>query len=450
MPHPISALDAAHVWHPYTQPGLPPSVVPIVRGQGALLYDEREQPIIDAISSSWVTLHGHAHATIADAIANQAHLLEQVPFAGFTHEPAARLAAELAQHLPLGLERIVFSDDGSTAVEISLKIALQFWQNRGEHRSRIAALAHAVHGDASGALSVSGKGIVTAPFAEHPFHVLPLPAPEALAGWPSLSARPLRAGPPPGDLPLLDALDRALDDQSDPLAAVIVEPSLQGAGGMRMWDAATLRAIRDRTAERGVFLIADEILTGFGRTGPLFACQSAGVLPDMMCLSKGLTGGFMPLGVTAVREELFDAFRSEDRHQTVFHGHSFTANPLACTAGLASLSLLNDDCTSRRAAIAAHHRAELERLSSHPWVHRPRVRGTVAAFDLAPPDTDANDRHDHLPPVAQRLSPFALDAGVLLRPLGDVVYVLPPYAITHDQLAQVYATIGAFLDTLVS
>ncbi len=447
-PHAISALDAAHVWHPYTQHGLLPTAVPIIRAEGALLYDEQQRPIIDAISSWWVTLHAHAHPTIAGAIAAQARQLEQVVFAGFTHEPAARLAAELALHLPLGLERIFFSDDGSTAVEVALKIALQFWQHRGEHRSRIATLAHAYHGDTFGAMSVSASSVFTAPFAEHLFSVLTLPAPEALSGWPGLSSRPLRAGPPPGDTGLLDALDRALDDQSDPIAAVIVEPCLQGAGGMRMWDAATLRAIRDRTAERGVLLIADEVLTGFGRTGPLFACQSAGVLPDMMCLSKGLTGGFMPLGVTAVREELFDAFRSQDRRQTLFHGHSFTANPLACAAALASLSLLDDECTSRRAAIASHHRAALERLSSHPWVRRPRLRGTVAAFDLATSDDATDEHHDYLAPVGQRLSAYALAAGVLLRPLGDVVYVLPPYAITPDQLAHVYATIGGFLETL--
>jgi len=437
----ISGLDLAHVWHPYTQHGLTPTARPIVRAEGALLYDEREREIIDAISSWWVTLHGHAHPAIADAIAQQARRLEQVIFAGFTHEPAARLAADLVARLPASLTRIFYSDDGSTAVEVALKIALQFWQQRGQRRSRIAALTHAYHGDTFGAMSASAASLFTAPFAEHLFDVVRLPAPEG-------RGRPPTAGgqEPAADAALLDALDRALADAADPLAAVIVEPLLQGAGGMRMWAAATLRAIRDRTAAHGVLLIADEVLTGFGRTGPLFACHGAGVLPDIMCLSKGLTGGFLPLGVTAVRDELFDAFRSTDRRRTLFHGHSFTANPIACAAALASLNLLDDHCAAQRVRIEASHRSHLARLAPHPWVRHPRVLGTVAAFDLVSPDDTGG--HNYLASLGSQLSAHALDAGVLLRPLGDVVYTLPPYAITEDQLDRVYEVIRDFLDAL--
>jgi adenosylmethionine-8-amino-7-oxononanoate aminotransferase len=430
----VAALDRAHVWHPYTQHGLPPSARSIVRGEGALLYDVHDTPIIDAISSWWVTLHGHAQPEIADAIAQQAGRLEQVIFAGFTHEPAARLAAELARRLPPSLTRIFYSDDGSTAVEVALKVAIQSAQHRGQRRTRIAALSHAYHGDTFGAMSASAASVFTAPFAGQMFDVLRLPAP----------------GPPgyPTNAALIEALDGALDDRADPLAAIIVEPRLQGAGGMRMWDEAVLRAIRERTAAHGVLLIADEVLTGFGRTGPLFACTGAHVSPDIMCLSKGLTGGFMPLGVTAVSEELFDLFRSTERRRTLFHGHSFTANPIACAAGLASLALLDERCAGKRHHLATLHRAHLAPLASHPWVRDPRVVGTVAAFDLVSPGEPDGDATGYLAPLGPELTAHALDAGVLLRPLGDVVYVLPPYAITDDQLAHVYAVIGQFLGGL--
>ena len=420
----------------------------ITRGAGAVLYDEADRPIIDAISSWWVTLHGHAHPAIAEAIARQARQLEQVIFAGFTHAPAVELANALVHRLPSPLQRIFYSDDGSTAVEVAIKIALQYWQHRGERRGRIAALSHAYHGDTFGAMSASDASVFTAPFAQHLFHVLRLPAP---AECPPLGESPSpseASSPPSGDRELLEALDRALANTADPLAAVLVEPQLQGAGGMRMWHAATLRAIRDRTRARGVLLIADEVLTGFGRTGPLFACQGAAVLPDIMCLSKGLTGGFLPLGVTAVTEELFDAFRSTDRRRTFFHGHSFTANPLACAAALASLELLDDACATRRVEIEQAHHVELERLISHPWVRSARVLGTIAAFDLVAPRAGGDGGRDYLAPLGRQLGAHALAAGVLLRPLGNVVYILPPYSITREQIARAYAVITEFLERL--
>ena len=429
----VAALDRAHVWHPYTQHGLPPTAVPIARAEGALLFDERGQPIIDAISSWWVTLHGHAHPAIAGAIADQAQRLEQVIFAGFTHEPAVRLAAELAALLPPSLSRVFFSDDGSTAVEVALKIAIQYRRHRGGKRPRVAALTHAYHGDTFGAMSASAPSVFNAPFAEQLFDVVRLPAPASSGEG--------------DDAALLEALDAALSDPVEPLAAIIVEPLLQGAGGMRVWNADTLRAIRERTTAAKTLLIADEVLTGFGRLGPLFACDAADVRPDIICLSKGLTGGFLPLGVTVVREELFDAFRSKDRRRALFHGHSYTANPLACAAALASLTLLDERCAAQRSGIEAIHRTHLTRLSAHPWVRHPRVLGTVAAFDLVPP-ADAAGVHDYLAPLGQQLSAYALAAGVLLRPLGEVVYALPPYVITPEQLGRVYTVISDFLDAL--
>ena len=386
----------------------------------------------NAISSWWVTLHGHANPVIADAIARQAQTLEQVIFAGFTHEPAAALAEELVAKLPPGLTRVFYSDNGSTAVEVALKIALQYWQNRGQRRPLIAALEHAYHGDTFGAMSASATSMFTAPFADHLFDIVRLPAPM----------------PGPDNSTMLGALDRLLDQRSTELAAVIVEPRLQGAAGMRTWDAETLRAIRARTTAHDVLLIADEVLTGFGRTGPLFVCGGAGIVPDIMCLSKGLTGGFLPLGATVVREPLFDAFRSADRRMTFFHGHSYTANPLACAAARASLGLLDKACATRRAELETDQRRHLAGLAAHPWVRDPRVLGTIAAFDLAPPDGAGDGDRGYLAPIGRELAAFALARGVLLRPLGDVVYTMPPYSITPEQLALVYEVVGLFLDDL--
>lgn len=419
----LAALNAAHVWHPYTQHQGAAPPVPIVRGEGALLFDAADRPIVDAISSWWVTLHGHAHPAIARAVAEQGARLEQVIFTGFTHEPAAMLATELIARLPDGLARVFYSDDGSTAVEVALKMAIQYWANRGTPRRRIAALTRAYHGDTFGAMSASGPSVFTTPFADYLFDAVRLPAPDQDDGG-----------------ALLRALDAELNRRGDPLAAVIVEPLLQGAGGMRTWSPAVLREIRDRTTASNVLLIANEVLTGFGRTGPLFACEAANVTPDIICLSKGLTGGFLPLGATVVREEIFAAFLSNDRRRTLFHGHSYTANPIACAAARASLALLDDRSADRRRAIEAVHRSRMAALASHPHVRRPRVLGTVAAFDLA------GEKSGYLSDRGPLLGAFALARGVLLRPLGDVVYVLPPYAITDEQLGLVYAVIAEFLE----
>ncbi|MDB4951722.1 MAG: adenosylmethionine-8-amino-7-oxononanoate aminotransferase [Gemmatimonadetes bacterium] len=416
------ALDHAHVWHPYTQHGNTPDFLPVVRGEGTYLHLADGTRLLDAISSWWVNLHGHARPEIADAIAEQARTLEQVIFAGFAHEPAARLAAELVQVLPAGLTRVFFSDDGSTAVEAAVKMAIQLWAHRGERRPLVAALENAYHGDTFGAMSASASSVFTDPFSAHLFEVARLPD--------------------PSDGDVLSALDALIDRRGHELAAVIVEPLLLAAGGMRVWGEDALRGIRERTERAGVLLIADEVATGFGRTGPLFACGRAGVSPDILCMSKGITGGFLPLGATAVREEVFQAFVSPDRRRTFFHGHSYTANPVACAAARASLRItLSDACTRSRAEIESAHRAGLGRLAGHPRVSAPRVIGTVAAFDLA---ADAG----YLSPIGRQLAEFAARQGVLLRPLGNVVYLMPPYCTTADEVAGVYDVVARFLDTL--
>jgi adenosylmethionine---8-amino-7-oxononanoate aminotransferase len=416
----IIAADERLVWHPYTQHGLRDTPIEIVAANGAYLHARDGRRIFDAISSWWVTLHGHAHPRIASAIAEQAATLEQVIFAGFTHEPAVRLAEELVKHAPVGLMRVFFSDDGSTAVEVAVKIALQYWQNRGENRTVIAALANAYHGDTFGAMSVSARGLFTDPFAGHLFEVARLPDPV--------------------DHDVVAALARLLDERDGDLAAVIVEPMLLGAGGMRVWSADALRGIRALTAERGVLLIADEVLTGFGRTGPLFACQHAGISPDLMCLSKGLTGGFVPLGATLATEALFNEFTSDDRTRTLFHGHSFTANPVACAAARASLALLDEAGVAPRRRIEQAHCAARASLAAIPRVRNVRVLGTVLALELSA------KRAGYLSDVGPALRRFALDREVLLRPLGNTVYVLPPYCSNESDLAAAYAAIADFAE----
>jgi adenosylmethionine---8-amino-7-oxononanoate aminotransferase len=343
-----------------------------------------------------------------------------VIFAGFTHEPAVRLAEALVARAPAGLTRVFFSDDGSTAVEVALKIALQHWQHRGEERRLIVALENAYHGDTFGAMSVSARGVFTDPFASHLFEVARLPDPVAddVAG----------------------ALEDLISSRGRDIAAVIVEPMLLGAGGMRVWPADKLHALRAITSRHGIVLIADEVLTGFGRTGPLFACEHAGIAPDVMCLSKGITGGFVPFAATLATEALFDAFRSTDRKRTLFHGHSYTANPIACAAALASLALLDERSAERRRAIQCAHEAAVGRLSALPGVRNVRVLGTMIALDLT-----VGDR-GYLSGIGPALRSFALERGVLLRPLGDTVYLLPPYCSTSEDLARAYDAIAEFTE----
>jgi adenosylmethionine-8-amino-7-oxononanoate aminotransferase len=418
----ITAADDRFVWHPYTQHGLRDTPIEIVSANGAYLHARDGRRIFDAISSWWVTLHGHAHPRIASAIAEQAATLEQVIFAGFTHEPAVRLAGDLVEHAPAGLTRVFFSDDGSTAVEVAVKIALQYWRHRGEKRTLIAALDNAYHGDTFGAMSVSARGLFTDPFEGHLFEVARLPDPV--------------------DHDVVAALTTLIDERGDDLAAVIVEPMLLGAGGMRMWSADSLRGIRALTAARGILLIADEVLTGFGRTGPMFACQHANVSPDLMCLSKGLTGGFVPLGATLATEALFDAFSSDDRTKTLFHGHSFTANPIACAAARASIAMLDEAGRAPRQRIEQAHCAAKSSLAAVSRVQNVRVLGTVLALEVM-----AN-RSGYLSDVGPSLRRFALERNVLIRPLGNTVYVLPPYCSTESDLAAAYSAIADFAEAL--
>lgn len=418
------------LWHPFTQEGAeaPP---PVIRSaKGAYLETQDGRRILDAISSWWVNIHGHAHPAIAEAVGRQAARLEHVLFAGFSHEPAEELAARLAKVVPGPLRHVFFSDDGSTAVEVALKLALQYWANCGRPQKRkIVALEHAYHGDTAGAMSVSDDSPFTAPFQTMRFPVL-----RAHSAY--CAHCPVGLTRATCHIECLNKLERMLSEQAGEIAAVIVEPLLQGAGGMIVHPEEFLAGVRKLTADHDVLLIADEVLTGFGRTGRMFACERAGVVPDLMCVAKGLTGGFLPLAATFVTDRVHDAFTGGDASRTFFHGHSYTANPIACAAANASLQIFETEPVFERiAAIEKVHAARLPAFAAHPRVADVRRIGSVAAIELAVPDAG------YLSSLRPRLYAYYLSRGVLLRPLGNVVYILPPYVIRPDELNFVYDVI---------
>ena len=406
------------IWHPYTQEATEPPPIPIDQGKGAYLYTRDGRRLIDGISSWWVNLHGHGHPLIAAAIAAQACKLEHVIFAGFTHEAAEELAERLARILPAELDRVFYSDNGSTAVEVALKIAIQYWYNQGQTKKhRIVALEHAYHGDTIGAMSVSADSPFTAAF-----EVLRLPV-----------FRVRNAA----------ELEELVSKREDEIAAMIVEPLVQGAGGMKMYPASELKRFQQLCAEHSVLLIADEVFTGLGRTGRMFACEHAGITPDLMCISKGLTGGFLPFAVTVCRSEIYSAFHSTDRSRTFFHGHSYSGNPLGCAAANATLKIFETEPVFERiTAIERIHEARLADFRQHPTVVDARMLGTISAIELRAGDAG------YLSSVRSRLYNFFIEHGVLLRPLGNVVYIVPPYVIRQDDLHYTYEIVGKALDIL--
>lgn len=426
------------IWHPFTQAALDPAPLHIVRGEGAHLIRQDGERIIDAISSWWVTLHGHAHPKIAAAIAAQAGRLEQVIFAGFTHEPAEELAARLRKWLPRDLAHIFFSDDGSTAVEVALKMALQYWSNLGRpERREIIAFEHGYHGDTAGAMSVSDDSAFTAPFAGMRFRVHRAQSASCFRCPVGLRRESCR-------IECAQSLGKLLDESGNRVAAVIIEPMVQGAGGMIVHPPEFLQEVRELCTRHDVLLIADEVMTGFGRTGNMFACEHAGITPDLLCLSKGLTAGFLPMALTVATERVEAVFRSEDRLRTFFHGHSFTANPLACAAATASLQIFEEEPVFERiSAIARIHSERLSQLKAHPGVGETRGLGTIAAVELLAEDAG------YLSSLRPKLYRFFLERGVLLRPLGNVIYVLPPYVIEADDLHRVHDAIAEAVKRLL-
>ena len=416
-----------HLWHPTTQVATSPEPLRVRSGRGSELELDDGRRLIDAISSWWVTLHGHAEPAIAAAIARQAQQLEQVIFANFSHEPAEQLASRLSALT--GLERLFFSDNGSTAVEVALKIAWQWWRNQGSNRRQVIAFEGAYHGDTFGAMALGERSLFTDPYEPLLFEVARVTWPHSHWGDEEVEHREQHA---------LGQLEQALET---PTAAVILEPLIQGASGMRVVRTGFLQAVAERVRAAGALLIADEVFTGFGRTGDLFACRRAGILPDLLALSKGLTGGFLPMGATMASERLYQGFISERPEATFFHGHSFTANPLGCAAALASLDLLQAN-PERFQQFELRHTPLLEVLACHPLVRRPRCIGTMAAFDVEAGEAS------YLNPVGKQIQRHCLEQGVYLRPLGNVVYLLPPLGISEDQLQRCYQSLGSALEAL--
>ena len=404
-------MTRSPVWHPFTQHGLHEPIPMIVRAEGANLFTADGTRIIDAISSWWVTTHGHCHPRIVAAITQQAARLDQMIFAGWTHEPAQRLAEGLVALM--GLPYAFFSDSGSTAVEVALKMALGHWANRGEARHRLLVMQHSYHGDTIGAMSVGERGVFNAPYAPLLFDVGVVPFPHAGAEQASLDA--------------LEAACRAGD-----VAAFIVEPLVLGAGGMLMYSAAVLRQMRAICAAHGVLFIADEVMTGWGRTGTLLACEQAGVVPDILCLAKGLTGGAIPLAVTMASEAVYDAHYSRDRAKTFFHSSSYTANPIACAAANANLAIWAEEpVRARIAALASAQAKAAPMLAEVPGITNIRQAGTILALDYR-----VSGGAGYLSALGPRLLAHFREAGLLIRPLGNTAYLMPPYCITPDDLAR--------------
>ena len=420
----LSSRDAAVIWHPFTQHQIEPKSIPIASGKGAHLFDTDGKKYIDAISSWWVNTHGHGHPYLAQKIYEQALQLEQVIFAGFTHEPAVRLSERLLAHLPANFERVFFSDNGSTAVEVAIKMALQFFHNQGNtKRRKILAFADAYHGDTFGAMSLGAPSSFNAPFQDMLFEVEFLPNPQ-------------------DEQACLAAMSAVNEDE---YAAFIFEPLIQGAGGMKMYEASTLDALIREAHKKGILCIADEIMTGFGRTGKWFAMDYLEEKPDIVCFSKGLTGGMMAMGLTLCSDELFRSFLSDDRRKMMFHSHSFTANPLACAAANASMDLMEKAETwTSIARIEQRHRAFAETLAGNPILKNVRIHGTILAMEISTGETDG-----YMHSIRDDIYTYFLKEGILMRPLGNTIYILAPYCIEDEDLAYIYEKIKAFAQGLI-
>ncbi len=412
---------ASPIWHPFTQHGLGENIPLIERAEGALLFPKDGPQLIDAISSWWVTTHGHGHPRIMQAIAEQAGKLDQIIFAGFTHEPAEELARALTAIMPPALTRVFYSDSGSTSVEVALKMALGFWKNRGEPRHRVVVMEHSYHGDTIGTMSVGARGVFNRAYEELLFDVATIPFPASGA-----------------EQQCLDVLEQICARQRP--AAFIVEPLVLGAGGMLVYSAQVLAEMRAICARYDVLFIADEVMTAWGRTGTLLACEQADIVPDILCLSKGLTGGSVPLAVTMASEPIFEAHWSDDRARMFFHSSSYTANPIACAAANANLAVWRDEPVAARiSTLSSRQASALCRFEGHPGIVNQRNIGTIAAFDLIVRDPG------YLAAAGRELAAHAHAQGVLLRPLGNTIYVMPPYCIGADQLDQIYDAVEEFL-----
>ena len=427
----LQTRDKRIIWHPFTQEKTAAEVIGIKRAQGSYLYDQNDKAYLDLISSWWVNIHGHAHPEIAKSIYEQAKTLEHVIFAGFTHEPAVHLCEGLQTILPSDLCKFFFSDNGSTAVEVALKMAYQYWRNLGiGEKTTFLSFDGGYHGDTFGAMSVGAKSGFHNPFKDLFFNVLSVPYPDTWDGDQEVELKEQKA---------INVLQRYLDDDHHRIAAIILEPLIQGASGMRMCRPQFIKSVIDLVRQHNILVIFDEVMTGFGRTGTYFALDQMGIIPDFLCISKGITGGFLPLALTVTTHKIFNAFLSDDFSTAFAHGHSYTANPLACSAAVASLKMLKTfECQNSIKNIHQMHKKGIEQLKLQCLrVEKTRIIGTIAAFDLK--------SSVHLMPAIKQQF---LEQGMLIRPLGHTVYLLPPYCITNEQIDSAYSKMIKIIHSL--
>ncbi|HPD82209.1 MAG TPA: adenosylmethionine--8-amino-7-oxononanoate transaminase [Alphaproteobacteria bacterium] len=432
----LLAKDKRHCWHPFTQHQVEPDPPVIVKAKGASLFDEQGNEILDMISSWWTCIHGHAHDEISQALADQAAQLPHVMFAGFTHPAAIQLAEKLAQKLPGDLNRVFYSDNGSTAVEIALKIAYQYWTNKGERaRTKFLAFDGGYHGETFGAMAV-GKGCgFFKLYDDLTFNVEMLPYVPTWEKDHDVEEREKAA---------LQSIQKTIEKHKHEIAALIVEPLMQGAGGIRFCRPEFMRQVTQMAQDQGILVIYDEIAVGFGRTGALFACEKIGVTPDLICLSKGLTAGYLPLSVTVATDRIFDVFLSDDVEKGFMHSNTFTANPLACAVALKSLEIFDrEDSFKKLAHIEKRHRKFLKQLENHHDIFMPRVMGPILAFNIS------KEKRGYKNNVSEKLRDWFLKNGLNIRPIGDVIYLLPPYCIMDEELDRAYQGIMKGLDEVL-
>ncbi|MBE7176022.1 MAG: adenosylmethionine--8-amino-7-oxononanoate transaminase [Mucilaginibacter polytrichastri] len=416
----LAERDRNVIWHPFTPVNTAPEPIPIVRGEGVYLIAEDGTRYIDGMSSWWVNLHGHAHPYLAKKIAEQAAQLEHSIFALFTHEPGIRLAERLLDKAGAGFTKVFYSDNGSTSVEVAIKMCLQYWHNKNQPRVKVIAFENAYHGDTFGSMSVGARNPFSQAFDPLLFEVIRVPVPH-----PGTEERAEHA--------FRDALEKNRGE----IACFIYEPLVQGAGCMRMYKPDALNRLLGLAKNEGVFCIADEVMTGFGRTGTWFASHQAGHQPDVLCLSKGITGGNLPFGATLCTEEIFSAYRTGDKLKTFFHGHSYTGNPTACAAALASFDLMEEEQTwANIRRIRDKHAVFTREISTHEKVDNVRHCGTILALDWKTPADSS-----YFNSIGDTLNAWFISQKIILRPLGNTVYILPPYCITDEQLDYIYAKI---------
>lgn len=416
--------DKKFIWHPFTQQKNMAVPIAITKAKGSYLFDENGNAYIDAISSWWVNIHGHAHEYIAEKIYEQALQLEHIIFAGFTHEPAVLLAERLLKILPGNFSKIFYSDDGSTSTEVAIKMAIQYWWNQKStenskpgtvNRNKLLAFKNSYHGDTFGSMSVSDRSVFTMPFHDILPDVIFIDTPNESN---------------------IESIKTAVSKHEHSIAAFIYEPLIQGAGGMKMYDHVLMDELLLFIKQKNIICIADEVMTGFGRTGKMFASEYMQTQPDIICLSKGLTGGTMALGATACSENIYQAFVNDDAHKTFFHGHSFTANPIACAAANASLDLFEKNKTLKNVEhITEQNILFAQQLRQLSGIKNVRVLGTILAFEIAQGDDV------YLNSISTTTTKKALEKGVYIRPLGNTVYIMPPYCIIDEELNKIYSVL---------